>query len=615
MKTYHIYSLRNYAFKICFIAMFGILATSCNQNQSKPVDDSEQQNLKLTELTVVSNQWGSAGYTWPGDYDGNGMTDIASAISGTIYVYLSTGDDFEMNAWTVPNQWGSSDYSWTGDFNGDGKTDIASANAGDIYMHLSTGLNFSSDTWTVPNQWGGSGYSWVGDFNGDGKTDIASANSGDIYVHLSTGTGFTNDTWTVPNQWGSSDYTWVGDFNGDGKTDIASANAGDIYVHLSTGSGFNSSTWTVHGSWGSSGYTWASDFNADGKTDIASANGGNIYMNLSTGSSFTSETWVVPASWGSSDYTWAVDFNADGASGIASANAGNVYMNLSTGTGFSSETWSVAGNWGSASYTWPGDFNGDGYNDILSADGNQMFLYLSRGGRFASEIWYSAQGNSSGSQLAGEESSENLFTDEVGKTVNLSRCKDEYPVPQWAVDFDKRRSLSYSMTLDDLGFVRKLSSGSTITTADDGLYIYVFHLNKKGGTRYVHLRIRRSDRPDDVGFSVQGDKKYSYDGNIPCPNSSPPCYLARGEKSETPHQFVRHTQLNQGTSPVLAAGQLQIRGGKIIWINNASGHFAPGMACLDCLEQYIDEINLPRTSYQFKRDRVWTDWIEPHDEL
>ena len=95
--------------------------------------------------------------------------------------------------------WGAADYTWVADFNGDGKSDIASANGGNVYLYLSSGLDFVLQAWTVPNAWGAAGYTWVADFNGDGKADIASANSGDVYMHLSTGSGFNNTTWTVPN--------------------------------------------------------------------------------------------------------------------------------------------------------------------------------------------------------------------------------------------------------------------------------------------------------------------------------------------------------------------------------------------------------------------------------
>ena len=471
-----------------------------------------------------------------------------------------------------------------------------------------------STTLSSVNQWGTSGYTWAADFNGDGKADIASASGDNVYLYISTGVDFELTNSTVSDNWGSSSYTWVADFNGDGKADIASASDKKVYMNLSTGTGFNSATWTVPGKWGKSGYTWAADFNGDGKADIASASGENVYMNLSTGTAFTSIVWAVPGDWGKSDYTWVADFNFAGASDIASASDDKVYMNLSTGTGFASTTWTVPGNWGTSGYTWVADFNGDKYPDIASANGNAIYMSLSRGARFASETWHS----STNTDTSAENSRSNINSS-VNRVPVLSsdhkQCQGAWGVGTWAVDFDKRRSLSWTMSLADLGYVKTVQGPSDITDADDGLYIFVLHREKREGDFILSLRIRRSDRPDDVGFAVQGLKQYSYKGNIPCPNLNPKCVLDPGEKPETPNQFVRHTQLNQGVSLVASAGQLQIRKGQIIWINNASGHFAPGLDSLDCVEVYLDVLKIPRAKYNFKRDRSWNHWLELKDEL
>jgi putative transposase len=41
--------------------------------------------------------------------------------------------------------WGTSVYTWIGDFDADGRSDIASASGGNVYMRLSTGTGFSED--------------------------------------------------------------------------------------------------------------------------------------------------------------------------------------------------------------------------------------------------------------------------------------------------------------------------------------------------------------------------------------------------------------------------------------------------------------------------------------
>ncbi|NQZ11384.1 MAG: VCBS repeat-containing protein, partial [Algicola sp.] len=169
--------------------------------------------------------------------------------------------------------WGGSNTTFTGDFNGDGLVDIASGSGSSMYMRLFDGYYFDSETWLVANNWSGSGHNWSGDFNGDGLTDIASGYGGSVYMKLANGNGFDSQTWAVASSWGGSGYSWVGDFNGDGLSDIASGKLGIVYMKLANGIGFDSQTWTVADQWGGSSYTWVADFNGDGLSDIASAKG------------------------------------------------------------------------------------------------------------------------------------------------------------------------------------------------------------------------------------------------------------------------------------------------------------------------------------------------------
>jgi hypothetical protein len=333
-------------------------------------------NQFLSQTWAVASLWGPSGFYWTGDFNGDGKTDIASALNGNVYMKLSTGSGFTSQTWPVAATWNSAPYTWTGDFNGDGKTDIASAEGANVYMKLSTGSGFTSQTWPVTANWGSTGYYWVGDFNGDGRSDIASAVGTNVYMKLSTGTGFTSQTWTVANAWGSAGFTWVGDFNGDGLADIATAIGGNVHLKLSTGTGFTSVTWPVADLWGCTECTFVGDFNGDGLTDIASASGGNVYVKLSTGTGFVSETWPVSNVWGPSAWYRIADVNGDGRSDIISPSMGTVYVKLSTGTGFTSETRTVANAWGEGQYTWVGDFNGDGRADLASASGANVYMKI-----------------------------------------------------------------------------------------------------------------------------------------------------------------------------------------------------------------------------------------------
>ncbi len=353
----------------------------CGQEECMPETSFEYSSLETgfwenDARWSVSADWGGAGYTWTGDFNGDGFADIASAKGGTVYMKLSTGGGFVSESWPVQNIWGGAGYTKVGDFNGDGLMDIASSRGSVVYMKLSTGSGFVSEYWLAHNSWGGSGYTWVADFNGDGLADIASAKGGTVYMKLSTGKGFVSESWPVQGSWGGAEYTRVADFNGDGLADIASAKGGTVYMKLSTGKGFVSESWPVQSAWGGSGYTWIADFNGDGLADIASAKGGTVYMKISTGSGFVSESWPVKNIWGGAGYTKVADFDGDGLPDVASAKGGFLYMKLSTGKGFRSEMWAAQNTWGGAGYTWAADFNGDGLADIASAKGGSVYMRM-----------------------------------------------------------------------------------------------------------------------------------------------------------------------------------------------------------------------------------------------
>lgn len=290
----------------------------------------------------VANQWGGGGYTVDGDFDGNGIKDVASAYGGNIYMKLGKGDGMDSHIWTTANRWGA--YGWTraGDFNGDGLDDLVSLKDGSAYMSLSTGVGFIATTWSISNVWGSYLYTFAGDFNGDGLADIASAHGGNVYMKFSTSSGFSSATWSTEDKWGGSGWTRTGDFNGDGKLDIVSLKSGTAYVKLNTGSGFKGESWPISDKWGMERMTFAEDFNGDGKTDIISVIGEVLYVKISSGNGFTaldpiyrkksigSWSWYkgrfTPTYWGKPEFTFAGDFTASGGIDIVSFDAGNAYL-------------------------------------------------------------------------------------------------------------------------------------------------------------------------------------------------------------------------------------------------------------------------------------------------
>ncbi len=345
-----------------------------------------------------------------GDFNGDGNADLAIAnLQGkNVSVLLGNGSGSFTAATGSPYAVSSQPQTIAvGDFNGDGRTDIAVAVSGgfgvsfvSILLNTSTSsatatfasaVNYATGSSNSPNAIA------VGDFNGDGIADLPVANQdGIVGVTLGKGDGtfpVSNASVKVLTVGGIPNAIAAADYNLDGKADIAVSNRG-VSGAASVSILLNTSPNTTTLSFASAANyplgtlnddplsIAAADFNRDGYPDLAignyyssSPNTVSVFLNTGAGSPGTfSEAMGSPYTVGSSTNVLqdviVGDFNGDGLLDIAALNSpqGSFTVLLGNGSG-AFTTQGVYPATASSAFTIAfavADFNGDGVSDIAS---------------------------------------------------------------------------------------------------------------------------------------------------------------------------------------------------------------------------------------------------------
>jgi trimeric autotransporter adhesin len=335
-----------------------------------------------------------------GDFNGDGIPDVAAVSYGEIGVFLGDGNGgFTVKTYAGPNGTYYSGLA-AGDFNGDGILDLATTNINNTLVVL---LGNGDGTFTPvanPPSEPGTNTIATADFNQDGILDLAlvDGNSKTVILLLGNGDGTFTATQASPVTGLQPRGIATGDFNGDGIPDLVVLNFGstvtDVQSSLTVllGNGdctFQQPTTSVATGGVGAEALVAADFNGDGALDLAlieetdsNAVAYSIAVLLGDGHGgfgIPSLTLLAgtPAQTVEAESMTVADFNQDGIpdlavidyvpggnTGTVSEIPGNADGTFSTST----QAASVVVNGETGPFTIElaaADFNGDGYPDLV----------------------------------------------------------------------------------------------------------------------------------------------------------------------------------------------------------------------------------------------------------
>ncbi len=332
-----------------------------------------------------------------GDFNGDGLTDIALTSGTAIPVAFSIGGgnwsvpyaptSAPSQTLTFPSIWQTDadqdEFSLVGDFDGDGMSDLLTTGGFDAVTIAPTSamiaLSNGDATWrtpaptTLPAEFSEAQFAaakvgapgpWAADFNADGLTDLASAGTPPIlaFSNGASGTFRTAPPILGPDctsftAWAAGAQVLYGDFNGDGRTDVALTGAKALTtIPVAFASPLNDGHWTCTNMTGGTFAAQAAsaaaasykalvgDFDGDGKSDIAlvGSNSSNNPIAFSNGDGSWRVTGasaaVAPLT--ESEPPLLGDFNRDGRADFAfvSATSAEVTLSFSNGDG----SWTVS---------------------------------------------------------------------------------------------------------------------------------------------------------------------------------------------------------------------------------------------------------------------------------
>lgn len=354
-------------------------------------------------LSGTTNSIGQGKMLAPGDFNGDGLTDVAvvdPTSCNNFPIYLA-GDLFHPSSQSIPNPGLGASACYTNpqstqtflspsgvaDFLYNTQVTAAGPTVTDYVTLYQTFPNSRPLTVATGTGGGPAPPAFSGDFNGDGIPDYMLQENPNSPIYIGDAAG---DFAFLQNQTGlnpASVAVVTADFDGDGCTDILSLSATNSVVYFC-----NPATASVTAP-STAGFSVSlGDFNGDGKTDLLLTSptvNGQLW--LSTGTGFTLVNSTLPNDWGKYSIVGG-DWNGDGKSDILliASGASGYYgagtshkLFISTGTGFSAALDANGNpiqipNGASTASAAVADWNNDGGTDFWlqqSGGGAQDTLY------------------------------------------------------------------------------------------------------------------------------------------------------------------------------------------------------------------------------------------------
>ena len=324
-----------------------------------------------------SSGWNGAYSFYPGDYNGDGITDVFLVGSAGSFFCAGPGITSINDCVPIPNSsgWNGAYSFYPGDYNGDGITDVFLVGSAGSFFCAGPGITSINDCVPVAGAGGWkAAYSFYpGDYNGDGITDVFLVGSAGSFFCAGPGITSINDCVPVANASGWKDaYSFYpGDYNGDGITDVfLVGSAGSFFC---AGPGITSINDCVpipnSSGWNGAYSFYPGDYNGDGITDVFLVGSAGSFF--CAGPGITSINDCVPVAnasgWKAAYSFYPGDYNGDGITDVfLVGSAGSFFC---AGPGITSINDCVpvanASGWKDAYSFYPGDYNGDGTVDLF----------------------------------------------------------------------------------------------------------------------------------------------------------------------------------------------------------------------------------------------------------